>query len=271
VARFAVGSDGRQRDPRPGFADAHGVVHAGVVGEKFSGAQGTGIGQQYGETLAGGSVAVAIAFAQGAGIGRHGATVGDLVIGERGGGGVHRNVDGAAELAIGGHDAGSGDDGVGGGESHHQGGGFARRQAAEAGAGGLELDARGGAFPDEPPGDGTGAAFVPELKSYLNRLPGGGPRRALDLEARKRHTGGADADFTLYEDEGVNYAYEKGVRSSIPIHWDDRLHRLIIGERVGSFPGMVKNRHFTVHVAGTNEQTDKRMVYTGQKRTIEFK
>ena len=82
---------------------------------------------------------------------------------------------------------------------------------------------------------------------------------------------GANADFTLYEDEGVNYAYEKGVRSTILLHWNDRLQTLSIGERTGAFPGMVKNRQFTVHVAGTNEQTDKRMMYTGQKRTIEFK
>jgi alpha-D-xyloside xylohydrolase len=82
---------------------------------------------------------------------------------------------------------------------------------------------------------------------------------------------GANADFTLYEDEGVNYAYEKGVHSTVLFHWDDRLHRLIIGERVGSYPGMVLNREFTVHVAGSNQQKDKRVMYTGQKRAVEFK
>ena len=82
---------------------------------------------------------------------------------------------------------------------------------------------------------------------------------------------GANADFTLYEDEGVNYAYEKGVHATVLFHWDDRLHRLIIGERVGGYPGMVLNREFTVHMAGTNQQKDKRVMYTGQKRAVEFK
>ena len=50
---------------------------------------------------------------------------------------------------------------------------------------------------------------------------------------------GADGDFTLYEDENDNYDYEKGVYATIPMHWDDAAHTLTIGERKGTFPGML--------------------------------
>jgi alpha-D-xyloside xylohydrolase len=49
---------------------------------------------------------------------------------------------------------------------------------------------------------------------------------------------GADGDFTLYEDDGDTYDYEKGAFATIPIHWNEATHRLIIGARKGSYPGM---------------------------------
>ena len=57
---------------------------------------------------------------------------------------------------------------------------------------------------------------------------------------------GADGQFTLYEDEGDNYNYEKGLFSEIPFTWDDDTHMLTIGERQGSFDGMLKNRTFRI-------------------------
>ena len=59
---------------------------------------------------------------------------------------------------------------------------------------------------------------------------------------------GADADFTLYEDDGLTYAYEKGEFSTIPIHWDEASRTLTIGGREGSFPGMLEKRAFHVVV-----------------------
>ncbi len=79
---------------------------------------------------------------------------------------------------------------------------------------------------------------------------------------------GADADFTLYEDEGVNYAYEKGARSTISLHWNDRLRTFSIGERKGAYPGMIADRQFTIHLAGTRVSNDKRLQYTGHKLAI---
>ena len=50
---------------------------------------------------------------------------------------------------------------------------------------------------------------------------------------------GADGSFTLYEDEGDSYRYERGVHATIPIHWDEKAQTLTIGARTGSFPGML--------------------------------
>ncbi len=37
---------------------------------------------------------------------------------------------------------------------------------------------------------------------------------------------GADADFTLFSDDGTTYAYEKGAGSVTKLHWDDAGHKL---------------------------------------------
>ena len=59
---------------------------------------------------------------------------------------------------------------------------------------------------------------------------------------------GRDADFTLYEDDGLSYDYESGAFSTIPIHWDDASRTLTIGARSGVFEGMLTDRTFTVVV-----------------------
>jgi alpha-D-xyloside xylohydrolase len=66
---------------------------------------------------------------------------------------------------------------------------------------------------------------------------------------------GANADFTLYEDEGDNYNYEKGSYSTIPIHWDDKAERLTIGERHGRFKGMLESRTFNLVIVGDGQGT----------------
>ncbi|MBQ3722773.1 MAG: DUF5110 domain-containing protein [Bacteroidales bacterium] len=73
---------------------------------------------------------------------------------------------------------------------------------------------------------------------------------------------GADADFRLYEDDGVSYAYEKGNYSVIPIHWDDASRTLTINSREGSFPGMLQSRTFNVRLAGAS--TSASLTYEGQ-------
>ena len=57
---------------------------------------------------------------------------------------------------------------------------------------------------------------------------------------------GRDGSFTLYEDDGLTYAYEKGAYSTIPITWDDAARSLTIGPCSGSFPEMLPTRRFRV-------------------------
>ena len=57
---------------------------------------------------------------------------------------------------------------------------------------------------------------------------------------------GADGSFTLYEDDGLTYGYEKGAFARIPIRWNDASRTLTIGKREGTFPGMQKQRTFEV-------------------------
>jgi alpha-D-xyloside xylohydrolase len=57
---------------------------------------------------------------------------------------------------------------------------------------------------------------------------------------------GADGEFTLYEDENVNYNYEKGLYSMIEFKYDDRMRLLSIEERQGEFPGMLQERTFNI-------------------------
>ncbi len=57
---------------------------------------------------------------------------------------------------------------------------------------------------------------------------------------------GADGEFTLYEDENVNYNYEKGMYSMIRFSYDERIRTLSIEGREGEFPGMLENRTFRI-------------------------
>jgi len=89
---------------------------------------------------------------------------------------------------------------------------------------------------------------------------------------------GADGRFTLYEDENDNYGYEKGIYSTIEFKWDDAHKRLTIGERKGSFPGMLKERTFDIVLVkeskgvGVDVSTivDKTVRYSGKEVVVDF-
>ena len=78
---------------------------------------------------------------------------------------------------------------------------------------------------------------------------------------------GADGSFTLYEDEGDNYNYEKGVYSTIAFSWNNRARTLTIGERKGQYPGMLTKRQFTVVLP---DGATKTIDYDGASTTITF-
>ena len=57
---------------------------------------------------------------------------------------------------------------------------------------------------------------------------------------------GRDGSFLLYEDEGINYNYEKGKFATIDIRYDDASKTVSFGKRQGSFTGMLKSRTFNI-------------------------
>lgn len=87
---------------------------------------------------------------------------------------------------------------------------------------------------------------------------------------------GANGSFTLYEDEGDNYNYEKGSYASIPISWNETKRMLTIGKRQGTFPGMLRERTFRIvwvgqeHGSGINniQNADDTIRYDGSAVTV---
>lgn len=81
---------------------------------------------------------------------------------------------------------------------------------------------------------------------------------------------GADADFTLYEDDGVSYAYETGARATIPLHWDEKSQMLTLGARAGRFPGMLQTRTFRVvwPQSGSAEPLEAVISYRGEVASV---
>jgi alpha-D-xyloside xylohydrolase len=87
---------------------------------------------------------------------------------------------------------------------------------------------------------------------------------------------GADADYTLYEDEGDSYNYEKGAYTTITFHWDNASRTLTIGERKGKFKGMLKQRNFRILMVNGNavggdvepSKFDATIKYNGEKTSI---
>ena len=76
---------------------------------------------------------------------------------------------------------------------------------------------------------------------------------------------GANGTFTLYEDEGDNYNYEKGQYATIVFQWNDSKKTLTIGTRQGSYPGMLQQRRFTIVLpTGQSKQID----YDGTEQKV---
>jgi alpha-D-xyloside xylohydrolase len=66
---------------------------------------------------------------------------------------------------------------------------------------------------------------------------------------------GANGAFTLYEDQGATYDYEKGAFSWIPIQWTEASGTLTIGKRQGGFPEMPKERTIQVVLCSKDKPT----------------
>lgn len=82
--------------------------------------------------------------------------------------------------------------------------------------------------------------------------------------------GGKDADFTLYEDDGLTYRYEKGEYSTTPMQWDESSRTLTIGQREGKFPGMKESRQVCVKFISPGHIDSKTVTYGGAAMKITF-
>jgi alpha-D-xyloside xylohydrolase len=89
---------------------------------------------------------------------------------------------------------------------------------------------------------------------------------------------GAAGAFTLYEDDGLTYAYENGAFTRIPICWDDASKTLTIGKRAGKFPGMLAKRTFNVVLVTKDKpagfsfipKADQTVTYRGNDVKVKF-
>ncbi|HTM94044.1 MAG TPA: TIM-barrel domain-containing protein, partial [Flavisolibacter sp.] len=110
--------------------------------------------------------------------------------------------------------------------------------------------------------------FGPELQ-YTSEKP-------ADIITLNIYTG-ADASFNLYEDEGTNYNYEKGAFSIIPIKYSEATKTIVIGDRKGSFNGMLQKRLFRINIISPGkaqrldfDASDKEVTYEGRKITVKI-
>jgi alpha-D-xyloside xylohydrolase len=87
---------------------------------------------------------------------------------------------------------------------------------------------------------------------------------------------GADGAFTLYEDDGNSYSYEKGEYAEIPIAWNEAAKKLTIGARKGSFTGMEAQREFHIVWVGDSRgigvpetpSSDSTVIYKGAEMDV---
>lgn len=109
--------------------------------------------------------------------------------------------------------------------------------------------------------------FGPELQYTTEKQP--------DTVTLNIYTG-ADASFNLYEDEGANYNYEKGAFSIIPVQYNEATGTITIGDRRGSFNGMLQKRTFRINMITPGKTRrldpdtacDKEVVYEGKHLSI---
>ncbi len=88
---------------------------------------------------------------------------------------------------------------------------------------------------------------------------------------------GADGSFTLYEDEGDGYNYEKGAHTTIPFKWNEKNKTLSIGARAGTYKNYIKNRTFNIVVVGDGNggglaegNAVKKVAYNGTAVTVKL-
>ncbi len=89
---------------------------------------------------------------------------------------------------------------------------------------------------------------------------------------------GANAKFTIYEDDNETYNYEKGQHATYDLLWNDASKTLTVGARQGSFPSMTANRELNIALASLGKNTGasehpigaQKVIYTGKELKVKF-
>ena len=132
----------------------------------------------------------------------------------------------------------------------------------------------------------TAAAPIDRMPLYVKAgaiLPMGpylqyiGEKPADPIEIRVYR--GASGAFTLYEDEGDNTGYERGLYATIPLTWNEAAHTLTLGARAGHFPGMLAKRTFHIVWVGPGRgvgvapsvAVDRSVTYDGRAVAVKDK
>ena len=91
---------------------------------------------------------------------------------------------------------------------------------------------------------------------------------------------GKDGSYTLYEDEGTNYNYEKGKYAMIDFKYNDAQKTITIAACKGAFDGMLQKRCFNIVLVSDNNQQGislakapkgKMVKYAGKAVTVKLK
>ena len=79
---------------------------------------------------------------------------------------------------------------------------------------------------------------------------------------------GADGAFTLYEDAGDNYDYERGEFALVDFSWDDTRSELTIGARQGNYSSLVSRREYRLVFISNGGRKTKTVQYAGEKTVV---
>ena len=81
---------------------------------------------------------------------------------------------------------------------------------------------------------------------------------------------GKDGSYTLYEDEGTNYNYEKGKYAVIDFKYDDARKQVTIGARKGSFDGMLQKRRFNIILVDQKKQQGVNLAKSPKGKVVKY-
>ncbi len=79
-----------------------------------------------------------------------------------------------------------------------------------------------------------------EFMNYVDEI--------ADAPIEVRVYSGKDAEFELYEDEGNSYRYENGEYAITKLSWVKEQQKLVVGDTLGSYQGMVKEREYKINI-----------------------